>query len=100
METADSMRKAVKLLKKHHPRVIVAEFNYQSDFRDRTSSLETLMAIVQRMPDTRVIVFYEQEQRSQLQRLLNVFHVDAMLSFPIDEQLLASTLDRITQEAA
>jgi len=84
VETADSMRKAVK----------------KSDFRDRTSSLETLMATVQRMPDTRVIVFYEQEQWTQLQRLLNVFPVHATLSFPIDEQLLSETLDRLMQEAA
>ena len=36
--TTDSVRKAVKLIRKHHPDVIVAEFNFQSDFRDRTSS--------------------------------------------------------------
>jgi DNA-binding NarL/FixJ family response regulator len=100
VETADSMRKAVKMLKKNRPALIMAEFNFQSDFRDRTSSLETLMATVQRMPDTRVIVFYEQEQRAQLQRLLNVFEVDATLSFPIDEQLLADTIDRLMEETA
>ena len=100
VETADSMRKAVKMLKKTRPALIVAEFNFQSDFRDRTSSLETLMATVQRMPDTRVIVFYEQEQWTQLQRLLNVFPVHATLSFPIDEQQLSETLDRLMQEAA
>ena len=41
---ASSMRKALALLKRHRPEVVVAEFNYQSDFRDRTSNLETLMA--------------------------------------------------------
>lgn len=100
VETADSMRKAVKILKKSRPALIVAEFNFQSDFRDRTSSLETLMATVQRMPDTRVIVFYEQEQRDQLQRLLNVFEVDATLSFPIDEQALGDTIERLMGEVA
>ena len=52
------MRKALGFLKQHQPDVIVAEFNFQSDFRDRTSSLESLLAVVQRMPATRVIVFY------------------------------------------
>ncbi len=37
VEITDSMRKAVKILKKKTPQIIVAEFNYQSDFRDRTS---------------------------------------------------------------
>ena len=49
-----SMRKAIGFLKKRRPAVIVAEFNFQSDFRDRTSSLESLLAVVQRMPRTRV----------------------------------------------
>ena len=59
VEIATRMRKALGLLKKQQPDVIVAEFNFQSDFRDRTSSLESLLAVVQRLPDTRVIVFYE-----------------------------------------
>jgi len=33
------MRKAMSTIKKRQPAVIVAEFNFQSDFRDRTSSL-------------------------------------------------------------
>ncbi len=35
IETVSSMRKAIKFLKKNHPTVIVGEFNFQSDFRDR-----------------------------------------------------------------
>ena len=38
IDTASSMRKAIKILKKSKPDVIVAEFNFQSDFRDRTTS--------------------------------------------------------------
>ncbi|MCW8955935.1 MAG: hypothetical protein OQL09_03565, partial [Gammaproteobacteria bacterium] len=79
---------------------IVAEFNYQSDFRDRTSSLESLMATVERMPDTRVIVFYEREQRDKLERLLANVHVYETLPFPIEEQAIAEVIDRAVQEAA
>jgi hypothetical protein len=61
VESVTSVRKALGLLKKIHPDVIVAEFNFQSDFRDRTSSLESLLAVVQRSPKTKVIVFYENE---------------------------------------
>lgn len=100
VQRADSMRKAIKLLKKRQPSVIVAEFNYQSDFRDRTSSLESLMATVERMPNTRVIVFYEQEQRDKLERLLANAHVYETLPFPIEEQVIAEVIDRALQEAA
>ena len=51
------MRKAIAFLRRQQPDVIVTEFNFQSDFRDRTSSLESLLAVVQRLPDTRVVVF-------------------------------------------
>ena len=38
VETVSSVRKALGLMKKLSPDVIVAEFNFQSDFRDRSSS--------------------------------------------------------------
>ena len=98
VDTASSMRKAIKKLKKNKPDVIVAEFNFQSDFRDRTSSLESLMATIQGHPETRVIVFYEQQQRAQLDRLLSVFEVYRFIPFPVDENLLARALEHITQE--
>lgn len=94
IETADSMRKASKLLKKLKPDVVVAEFNFQSDFRDRTSSLETLMATVQRIPNCKVIVFYEKQQLPQLQRLLAVFDVFSTLAFPIEELALSEIIDK------
>ena len=98
IDTASSMRKAIKILKKSKPDVIVAEFNFQSDFRDRTSSLESLMATIQGYPDTRVIVFYEQEQRAQLERLLCIFDVYQVIPFPVDENLLAETIEQISLE--
>jgi len=95
VETADSMRKATKLLKKLKPNVVVAEFNFQSDFRDRTSSLETLMATVQRIPDCHVIVFYEKAQLAQLQRLLAIFDIFSIIAFPIEESALSDVIDKI-----
>ena len=97
---ADSMRKATKLLKKFTPAVVVAEFNFQSDFRDRTSSLETLMATVQRFPDCKVIVFYEKEQRVQLERLLAVFDIFSTIAFPIEEASISDVLDKTLEQAA
>lgn len=89
---SDSIRKSVKLIRQYKPRVIVAEFNFQSDFRDRTSSLETLMSCTQGAAVTHVIVFYEKEFESQYQRFLNSFSVSASLTFPISEQQLRESL--------
>ena len=90
--TTDSVRKAVKLIRKHRPAVIVAEFNFQSDFRDRTSSLETVFSSLQGVAEASVIVFYEKEYAHQYQRLLKQFRVFESLEFPIDETRLERAL--------
>jgi len=89
---ADSVRKAVKLIRKEKPRVMVAEFNFQSDFRDRTSSLETLLSSTQGVTEADMIVFYEKEFEPQYQRFLESFEVAASLVFPIEEAQLRSAL--------
>jgi hypothetical protein len=91
----DSVRKAVKLIRLHKPAVMVAEFNFQSDFRDRTSSLETLLSSSQGVSDASMIVFYEQEYRQQYERFLARYTVFESLEFPIDEQRLRSALERL-----
>ena len=92
VETVSSMRKALSLLKTLTPDVIVAEFNFQSDFRDRTSSLETLHAVLQRMPHVKLIVFYEKDYAHQLERVTTRFPVHAGFAYPIDAQLLEQAL--------
>jgi DNA-binding NtrC family response regulator len=94
VESAASVRKALALLKKLSPDVIVAEFNFQSDFRDRTSSLESLLAVVQRTPKTKVIVFYEKDHAHQLTRLTNQYPIHETLAFPIDTAQLEQSLQR------
>lgn len=87
-----SMRKALTAVKQVKPRVVVAEFNFQSDFRDRTSSLESLMAVVQRLPGTRVIVFYEQEYAGQLAKVQARFPLFRVMAYPISEEALAANV--------
>ena len=88
----NSMRKALTAVKQHQPRVVVAEFNFQSDFRDRTSSLESLMSVVQRLPQTRVIVFYEQEYDHQLAKLQAIAPLFKVMAYPIAEDALAANV--------
>ena len=92
----DSVRKAIKLIRQHKPSLMVAEFNFQSDFRDRTSNLETLLSSAQGVTDCSVIVFYEKEFAPQYQRFLQTFEVATSLTFPIDEVQLATSLQNLS----
>jgi DNA-binding NtrC family response regulator len=90
-KTVTSVRKALAEIKTAAPDVVVAEFNFQSDFRDRTSSLESLLAVVSRHP-TRVIVFYDREYAHQLDKLKARFPIHAALPYPIDPEALETAL--------
>lgn len=89
---ATRMRKALGILKQRQPDVIVAEFNFQSDFRDRSSSLESLLAVVQRQPAVRVIIFYEKEFTPQFEQLRARLPVHHALMFPVTEPALRACL--------
>ena len=95
----ESIRKAVKLIRQYKPAVMVAEFNFQSDFRDRTSSLETLLSSAQGITDASMIVFYEKEFELQYQRFLQGFEVSASLTFPVDAEQLRAALQGISQKS-
>lgn len=88
----NTSRKAISTVKKQTPDVVVAEFNYQSDFRDRTSSLESLLASLEWYSNTRAIVFYEKESLHQLEKLLRQFNVFKIMAFPIEEAELEAAL--------
>jgi len=90
-----TVRKAIQGLKKMRPAVIVAEFNFQSDFRDRTSSLESLMAVLQKMPETEIIIFFEKDFAHQLQRLTDRFPACITFSYPIDTVKLEAQVRKL-----
>ena len=92
VEVVNSQRKARSLLKKSIPDVIVAEYIFQSDFRDRTSNLETLMAVLQRHPQVRVVVFYLPEQAQKLALLESRFPLYAKIAFPITPEKVQAAL--------
>lgn len=95
----NSVRKARNMLKQTMPDVIVAEFNFQSDFRDRTSSMETLMASLENLSKKPVvIIFYEQEFKHQFAKLQSRFVIDHAISFPIDSQHLSQILQGIKHD--
>ena len=95
VEAVNSMRKALRSLKQNKYDIVVAEFNFQSDFRDRTSSLETLMAVIQQMDEVKVIIFYEKEYFHQFEKLRARFSFYTELAYPIDTQQLKAALENV-----
>jgi len=94
VELVNSQRKAQSVLKRQLPDLIVTEYNFQSDFRDRTSNLETLMARLQRHPEVRVICFYQSEHRHKLEAMLQRFPVFEALPLPVDEATVEAAVRR------
>jgi hypothetical protein len=94
-EFVSSQRKAQAWLKQNIPAVVVAEYNFQSDFRDRTSNLETLMARLQKSPGVKLIVFYQPEYEAKLATLRARFPVFGAISLPAD----TGALERLLREA-
>jgi hypothetical protein len=87
-----SERKAISLLRKAPPAVIVADFYHQTDFRDRLSNLESLLAAAQSLSATRILVFYESAHQAVLDKVGARLHIDAALPLPVDEDHLRATL--------
>src|SRR5512147_341747 len=87
-----SERKAISLLRKTPPAVIVADFFHQADFRDRLSNLESLLAAAQSAPATRILVFYEAAHQAVLDKVSARLRIDAALTLPVEEDRLRVTL--------
>jgi DNA-binding NtrC family response regulator len=98
-EIVNSQRKAQAALKRQLPDVIVAEYNFQSDFRDRSSNLETLMARLQRHPQVKVICIYQAEHQPKLEQLMQRFPIFAALPLPVTEAQLEQSLQNVLAQA-
>lgn len=88
-----SERKAISLVRKTPPAVIVADFYHQSDFRDRLSNLESLLATAQASPDTKILVFYEAAHQAVLDTVGARLRIDAAFTLPVQETALRATLE-------
>lgn len=90
------MRKALAVLKKKSIDVIVAEFNYQHTFRDRISSLESIIAVAQRDHEIKFIVLYESEYENHFDKLRSQYKFSQEIPFPIDELKMTAALEKIS----
>ncbi|MEJ5212056.1 MAG: hypothetical protein WHV61_11615 [Burkholderiales bacterium] len=85
-------RKAVSLVRRLRPDVIVADFYFQADFRDRLSNLESLLATAQPLPDTKILVLYEPASQAALDKVRARLRIDEALTIPVQEDALRSVL--------
>lgn len=94
VQRADSMRKALSVLRTLQPAVVVAEFVYSPMYSTRVSNLESLFAGLQRdAPGAKLIVFFDQENVQHLDGLRSRFPIFETLPFPVSEQSLTLALD-------
>ena len=93
VEVCTSMRKALARIKHQPPDTIVCEFNYQSDFRDRTSSLESMIALAERLPQTRTLAILEPAHRTQFHKLSERYAFHAALELPVTETQMRQALE-------
>ena len=92
VQTEFAVRRAISALRKEKPAVIVADFYFQPDFRDRVSNLESLLASVQSNQEVKVLVLYESAHQHALDRLMQRFRIDAALILPVDQARLEALL--------
>lgn len=92
VHTEFAVRRAISHLRKQKPDVIVADFYFQPDFRDRVSNLESLLASVQSNRDVKVLVLYESDHQHALDRVAQRFRIDAAMTLPVDAARLEAQL--------
>ena len=90
VNTEWQVRKAIALMRKWQPDVIVADFYFQSDFRDRLSNLESLLASAQPLVNTKILVLYEPQNQAVLDKVRSRLRMDATLTMPINQTELQS----------
>ncbi len=89
----DSQRRAVKLANKNSYQVVVAEFSYNPEFRDRVSNIESLLAALEGCsPGVKIIILYDEINQPQLDQLKQRYRMDTTLTFPIDQQTIEKHL--------
>ena len=96
VDVVNSQRKARSYLKKTVPDVIVAEYNAQSDFRDRSSNLETLMAILQKQPQIKLLVFYLPEHAERFEKFRALHPVTEAIAFPVTDEKVRQALANLS----
>ena len=96
VEIVTSMRKAMSLLKKKSPAFIVCEFfyGYGNNYAGiNLSNLDVMLHALRRYsPNTKVISFYQKEEKPYMEKLKELFDIYADFPLPVSARQLADVL--------
>lgn len=94
--SANSTRKALALIKKDKPDIIVAEFIFSPTYGSQLSNFEALLAGVQRdAPQAKIIALYEPKDQTHLLKVSERFPLHDYFSFPVKEAPLRACLQSL-----
>ena len=86
-------RKVNKLAKNNHYEVLVAQFSYNPEFRDRVSNIESLLATLEQTnPNIKTIILFDEINKPQLEQLIKRYRLDYLLNIPFSKQELQKYL--------
>ncbi len=96
VEVFNSNRKAISRIKKHPPDFVVAEFRYgySNNYAGvNISNLDVMLMSMQRYaPDTKVIVLVSKKERQYVDKLRDIFPLEAILIYPVTPEELKAVL--------
>lgn len=96
----NSMRKAISQLRKQPPEVVVAEFfyGYGNNYAGiNISNLDVFLHSLQKYaPQARVIVMVEKAELAYVDKLAELFNLEAILVQPVDKAQMQTVLDELT----
>jgi DNA-binding NtrC family response regulator len=86
-------RKVNKLAKKNTYDVLVAQFSYNPEFRDRVSNIESLLATLEQSnPSIKTIILFDDINAPQLEQFKKRYRLDYFLSIPFKHNELEDIL--------
>ena len=74
--------------------MVVADFYAQSDFRDRVSNIESLLATAQPLADTHILLLHRPQDANALERVRQRLRIDAALAMPVAQEGITALLER------
>ncbi len=90
------MRKAIKFIQRQNPEIVVAEFWHDSQFRDRVSNLESMLAQIEgKHAQTRTIVICDPHWQEYLDKMLQAYSVDSVLMQPVTPEALMTEVAKL-----
>ena len=91
-----NMRKAITALKKTRPDFVVADFlyGYGNNYAGvNVSNLDVFLHSLQKYaPEAKVIVLVSKQEQQYIEKLANLFSLEAFFTYPVDQKAIASVL--------